>query len=377
MTRQGAGEGSKASGPVAVVPKSLDAPRLIESGSLRGGLDDEGSVDMVRELDKMRLAMLKGHHEAALAVQREMGGDWDPLPEVSIKVPAGINGEEKEIMYGTFLHPIKPGHAARPDQVLQDLLGPVSGLLSRGWSPPPLIGSSFYIDFCVRDQQIREIGAPPMLVISWRKLRELGHIPRSSEGHAVSIAQALAEVAERHASAPPPRMLQYEDNPFGGASVPAEYFPCLDSELGTVPRINLVMVSHRWCRPSRDPALAHPDDEAGTKAGMLVEYGLREHSSEAARETYFWIDYCSVDQDNPWPGIQALPLYISNCAGGMVVVANDEYESRAWCRLEQVSRLLPPSAWAMLVEGGATNKHHRGISSPCPGRATNARDDPA
>lgn len=36
------------------------------------------------------------------------------------------------------------------------------------------------------------------------------------------------------------------------------------------------------------------------------------------------------------PGIEALPLYISNCVGGMLVVANPEYEDRAWCRLEQV-----------------------------------------
>jgi hypothetical protein len=41
-------------------------------------------------------------------------------------------------------------------------------------------------------------------------------------------------------------------------------------------------------------------------------------------------------QDNVMPGIEALPLYISNCVGGMLVVANPEYEDRAWCRLEQV-----------------------------------------
>ena len=281
----------------------------------------------------MRAALLKSRYETAREAEGAGGGDGEDLPEFSIKLPDGVNGEEQEALYGTFLHPIKPKHAAQADEVTQDLMGPISALLGKGWSPPPLIGSSFYIDFCVRDQQIRDAQAPPMVVISWRKLKELGCIPRSSEGHAVSIAQAMAEVAELHSAAGPPKLTQYEDNPFSGASVPAEFHPHLDSELGTVPRLNLVMVSHRWYRPT----FPHPDDEAGTKAKMLVEYGQHEFSSVAARETYFWIDFCSVDQNNPWPGIQALPLYISNCAGGMVVVANDEYESRAWCRLEQVT----------------------------------------
>ena len=47
-------------------------------------------------------------------------------------------------------------------------------------------------------------------------------------------------------------------------------------------------------------------------------------------------NYCA--QDNPKPGIQALPLYLSTCTGGMVVLADEEYDQRAWCRLEQVMR---------------------------------------
>jgi len=265
-------------------------------------------------------------------------------PRATKTLPLGINGDAQEALYGSFLHPVVSGStdtdADGRSQQLQEVMGPVAELLEKGWSPPPLIGSSFHIDFCVRDQQIRSVGAPAMRVVSWRKLAKLGGIPRSDLGHAVSVPEAVAEVAQLHAGAGPPLLRQYEDNPFGGAAVPKEFYAHLDSELGTVPRLNLVMVSHRWTRPHQDPSLAHPDDEAGTKCRLLVEYGEREFASEARRETYFWIDFCSVDQDNPWRGIQALPLYISNCAGGMVVVASNEYEDRAWCRLEQVRIVL-------------------------------------
>lgn len=36
-------------------------------------------------------------------------------------------------------------------------------------------------------------------------------------------------------------------------------------------------------------------------------------------------------------GIYTLPLYISTCTGGMVVLGSEEYEGRAWCRMEQLN----------------------------------------
>ena len=301
------------------------------------------------ELAASRAELLRAHYETLFS---EADGALTNPPGVSRTLPLGIDGDTQEPLYGTFLHPMAPegeGNSSPINTQVQELKDAVSTLLEKGWSPAPLIGSSFHIDFCVRDRQIHSVGAPPMRVISWRKLAELQSIPRSHLGHAVSIPQAMAEVADSHAAAGPPLMRQYEDNPFGGAAVPEEFYPHLDSELGTVPRLNLVMVSHRWTRPHRDPALAHPDDEAGTKCKLLVEYGKREFASEAKRETYFWIDFTSVDQDDPWRGIQALPLYISNCAGGMVVVASNEYEDRAWCRLEQVGSMTRWCGWGFVA----------------------------
>merc|ERR1711982_119514 len=81
------------------------------------------------------------------------------------------------------------------------------------------------------------------------------------------------------------------------------------------------------------PELAHPDSGASIKAECLIAFG--EYTFEHfGREVWYWIDYCSIDQDNISPGIRSLPLYVCSCSSSLVLYS-DGYESRAWTLLEQ------------------------------------------
>lgn len=73
-------------------------------------------------------------------------------------------------------------------------------------------------------------------------------------------------------------------------------WPLFDSRTGGMPRVRFVMVSHRWARPSTDND-AHPDFEDNRKAKQLVEYAKKWAEGILQFETYFWIDYSCIDQD--------------------------------------------------------------------------------
>src|SRR6516164_9659303 len=80
------------------------------------------------------------------------------------------------------------------------------------------------------------LGGPPMRLIHWRMLEELGRLPHSSEGHAVD---ALAGI-DRYGA----------------------------------PGVEIFMVSHRWLRPSPDRAQAHPDRPGHDKARALNQFSM-------------------------------------------------------------------------------------------------------
>ena len=66
------------------------------------------------------------------------------------------------------------------------------------------------------------------------------------------------------------------------------------------PGMFIVFVSHRWWKSTLDVKEAHPDDEKGTKFG-LVWRGL-EKISEAhgvpIEEIYLWVDFACINQAN-------------------------------------------------------------------------------
>ena len=187
-----------------------------------------------------------------------------------------------------------------------------------------------------RLQMIQDAGLNPMRVVAHYRLKELGRIPRSHEGHQ---EDAIAAVRRCGADA---------DNR---------------------PKAVLLFYSHRWKRPNwsedlgkdlpwasaeRQQAMREgkrfgdPDDAARSKAKALIAYGdwlkrarlsedtdgtLVDISVDRDLEIFWWIDWACSDQDAPGPDIAALPAFAAACAG-IVAAWSPEYASRAWCQVE-------------------------------------------
>jgi len=135
---------------------------------------------------------------------------------------------------------------------------------------------------------VEQAEAPPMKCISAVKLKSLGpRIPVFSEGHAVDAV----EVCENYGV--------------------------------------LIFVSHKWLQHGL------PDDPTDTKAQLLVEWADWYASRYPARNVYFWIDWCCVDQEQPGPGIRSLPLYIGACTD-LISIQMGPYRESAWCAVEKV-----------------------------------------
>mmetsp|Transcript_19732 Transcript_19732/g.43131 ORF Transcript_19732/g.43131 Transcript_19732/m.43131 type:complete len:338 (-) Transcript_19732:1397-2410(-) len=157
-----------------------------------------------------------------------------------------------------------------------------------------------------------------MRVISASKLESVGKVPkrRKDETPAITAAEAL--------------------NLHG-------------VDVGGRPRAVLVFVSHRWLRPKTEDG--DMDDARGTKTKVLVEWArwfkwaLRQPNETTGlllpdmtkdpQEIYFWIDQVCVDQAGPGPEIAALPGFVA-CSHIMLCYHTDDYERRAWCRVERM-----------------------------------------
>jgi len=100
-----------------------------------------------------------------------------------------------------------------------------------------------------------------------------------------------------------------------------------------------VFVSHRWLAEN------HPDDEANSKVKHLQKLA-RAHPSW----NFFWIDFMCVPQRTESKKIKAinsLPHFVKCCGTVLTLCGNTDkskleiYKSRGWCRLEQLSSLVP------------------------------------
>lgn len=141
---------------------------------------------------------------------------------------------------------------------------------------------------------------PPMKLLHWRRLKQLGYLPSFSSFNAEDALSGIQR--------------------FGA------------------PNVEIFMVSHRWLRPSTDISLAHPDDKISTKAKALVEFSAWRRRWVSRRhgfypEIYFWIDYCCFNQSEASDNISMLPIWIASCERVLCIEAHD-YHERAWCRLE-------------------------------------------
>jgi len=101
--------------------------------------------------------------------------------------------------------------------------------------------------------------------------------------------------------------------------------------------------SHRWERPSLDPAKAHPDSLDHKKARLLAEYGSRGtcpiFEPHHQFDYYYWLDFAGINQFDlreKQLGVCKLPAFIS--ATVEIIMFNSstvDYEPRAWTRMER------------------------------------------
>ncbi len=144
------------------------------------------------------------------------------------------------------------------------------------------------------------LGGPRMKLIHWRRLLELGRIPHSNEGHAV---EAIAGI-----------------DTFGA------------------PEVEIIMVSHRWLRPSLDRCAAHPDLPDNEKVKAINEFSnwrrqWVQNKHGFLPEIYYWIDFPCIDQNDTALAVPLLPMWVA-CCERFLRIDTEDYDSRAWCRLE-------------------------------------------
>lgn len=149
-------------------------------------------------------------------------------------------------------------------------------------------------------QIANRIGGPPMLLLHWKRLLELQRIPHFDESEAVDAMTGI--------------------NSFGAG------------------RVEIIMVSHRWLRPSENRLQAFPDEDDHPKAKAINEFSDWRRQWVLARhgflpEIFYWIDYSCIDQRDTAAAVPLLPLWVASCER-FLRVETEDYDARAWCRLE-------------------------------------------
>ncbi|KAI6151539.1 hypothetical protein BKA82DRAFT_4100375 [Pisolithus tinctorius] len=98
----------------------------------------------------------------------------------------------------------------------------------------------------------------------------------------------------------------------------------------------VIFFSYRWINKGPGTARDTPDDSDNTQYKRMVnaiESFLRLHPSVNKERVRIWVDYACVDQDNPAPGVAALPMIIAQC-DALISLVDDAYYTRAWCSVE-------------------------------------------
>lgn len=144
------------------------------------------------------------------------------------------------------------------------------------------------------------LGGPQMKLLHWKRLLELGRIPHSAE---LQTVEAIAGI-----------------DSFGA------------------PEVEVIMISHRWLRPYLDRSMAHPDLADNKKAIAINEFSnwrrqwvLNKHGF--LPEIFYWIDFACIDQTDTSAAVPLLPIWVA-CCERFLRIETDDYDSRAWCRLE-------------------------------------------
>ncbi|KAG6332457.1 hypothetical protein ID866_6632 [Astraeus odoratus] len=98
----------------------------------------------------------------------------------------------------------------------------------------------------------------------------------------------------------------------------------------------VIFFSYRWINKNPGTARDTPDDSHNTqykRMAAAIEEFLRLHPSVDRERLGIWIDHACVDQDNPMPGVSALPMIIAQC-NALISLVDETYHTRAWCSVE-------------------------------------------
>ncbi|KAL8924718.1 MAG: hypothetical protein Q9208_003908 [Pyrenodesmia sp. 3 TL-2023] len=96
----------------------------------------------------------------------------------------------------------------------------------------------------------------------------------------------------------------------------------------------VVFFSYRWI--NQNPNASSPDDCQNTQYHRMIaalEEFLKIHPKTPREKLGIWMDFACINQDNPIPGVDALPLNLAQC-NAIITLVDADYESRAWCAVE-------------------------------------------
>ena len=239
-----------------------------------------------------------------------------------------------------------------------------------------------------RLQMIPDAGLNPMRVVAHSRLKRLGRIPRSHEGHQEDAIAAVRRCGADSNNKPNAVILFYSH---------VWKRPNWSEDLGK---------DLSWASAERQQAMREgkrfgdPDDAARSKAKALIAYGdwLKRYlvstssykydiTHVADLEILWWIDWASTDQDAPGPDMAALPAFAAACAG-IVAAWSPEYASRAWCQVEllMAHAFMTKGKFVFVVPDGFagaepqgdkwTTKEEVAVADPAAGQLTNDHDKP-
>ncbi|KAJ9143126.1 Tetratricopeptide repeat protein 28 [Pleurostoma richardsiae] len=109
--------------------------------------------------------------------------------------------------------------------------------------------------------------------------------------------------------------------------------PNEDGSQGASPDF-FIFFSYRWL--NKEPGAVSPDDATHTQYKRMLaalEDFLKLHPFVDRENLCIWVDHCCVDQDNPMPGVSALPMIVAQC-DALISLVNEDYYERAWCAVE-------------------------------------------
>ncbi|KXX75831.1 Tetratricopeptide repeat protein 28 [Madurella mycetomatis] len=96
----------------------------------------------------------------------------------------------------------------------------------------------------------------------------------------------------------------------------------------------VIFFSYRWI--NKDKTADSPDDNNKTQYRRMkaaVEDFLKLHPTVDRETLGIWVDHACVNQDDPMPGVNALPMILAQC-NVLISLVDDLYYTRAWCMVE-------------------------------------------